>query len=141
MRKIFVLLGAVILLSADSVSGQAVCASADPKSHRLIGVLKNMMESDAAAARASVSLPLVSMSELVLVSDPKVCARAGQAADSVFRTWSPGATFTTNPPLYVIRVGTSFVVADLSAPPNPHNEFDTVFVFGPRWEFRSLMGT
>ncbi len=139
MRKILALLGAVILLSADSVSGQAVCASADHKSHHLIGVLKNMMESDAAAARDSVGLPLVSMSEIVLVSDPKVCARAGQAADSVFRTWSPGATFTKNPPLYVIRVGTSFVIADLSAPPNPYDEFNTVFIFGPRWEFRRLM--
>ncbi len=141
MRKITILalLGSVFLLPTESMSGQTPCASADANSEQIIGVLKNTMEPDAAAARDSLGLPLVSFSEIALVSDPAVCARAGEAADSVFRTWSPGVTFTENPPVYVVRVGTSFVVADLSAPPNPNNEFRTAFVFGPMWVFRRLM--
>jgi hypothetical protein len=94
-----------------------------------------MMGSTERAFRAKLKMPLVASSAIVLVSDQTICARAGLAGDSMVKVWVPTAKFRPTPsPLYVIKIGTSFAVADLNSPPT--SDFDWVFIFGPLWEYR-----
>jgi hypothetical protein len=93
------------------------------------------MDTSQAAFRTRFLLPLVATSAITLVTDGPTCARAGLAVDSVFKVWQPSATLDpTTEPLYVIKIGTSFAVANLNYPSD--SEFDWVFVFGPLWEYR-----
>ena len=77
----------------------------------------------------------MSSSAITLVADPAVCARAGLAADSIFKVWEPTATLDpTTDPIYVIKIGTSYAVIDLNN--TDDSDFDWVFIFGPLWEYR-----
>lgn len=126
------------VLALRSVGAQASCHAADRNSAHFIQTVKAMMDSSQSGMRAQLQLPVVAASQIVLVADTTVCARAGLAADSLVRVWNPDATFTPGPfSLYVIQVGTSYAVVDKSSP--PAGEFDWVFFFGPLWEYRGAV--
>ena len=123
------------LVAFHSVSAQNTCHTADLNSSHFIQSLNAMMDTSQSAFRASLQMPFVPSSQIVLVTDPTVCARAGLAADSIVKVWEPTVTFApTTDPLYVIQIGTSYALADLNAPRSNH--FDWVFIFGSLWEYR-----
>jgi hypothetical protein len=98
-----------------------------------------MMDTSQSAFRAKLQMPLVSSSAITLVTDATVCAQAGLAADSIFKVWEPTATLgPTTDPIYVIKIGTSYAVADLNSPDT--SDGDWVFIFGPLWEYRGSIG-
>jgi hypothetical protein len=135
MLKVRILLLTASLTAFHSAPGQQTCHGADVNSAHFIQTLSAMMDTSQAAFRAKLQMPLVSSSAIVLVTDAAVCARAGLAADSIFKVWEPTATLDpTTDPIYVIKIGTSYAVADLNSPDD--NEFDWVFLFGPLWEYR-----
>jgi len=134
------LLASVFLIGSSLLGAQNTCAPADDNSAHIIGVFKRMMQSDQADVRDSVGLPLVDPTQITLVSDALICAQAGAAGDSIVKVWVPGATHApTTAPLYVIRIGTFYAVADLSSPPDPQDEFDSILIFGPAWDYRSIV--
>jgi len=128
---------APFLIVFKPLSAQQTCHRADVNSAHFIQTLVAMMDTAAARAalRTKLQLPVVSASQITLVTDSTVCARAGQAADSVFKVWEPSATLDpTTAPLYVIKVGTSYAVTDLNNVDDGESDF--VFIFGPLWEYR-----
>jgi hypothetical protein len=97
-----------------------------------------MMASEQAAFRAALSIPLVTSTEISLVSDSATCARAGAAVDSLVKVWLPNETVSVvSTPLYVITIGTSYAIADLNSPST--SEFDHLLIFGPVWEYRGII--
>ena len=129
---------AVLLGPARYTGAQNTCHRADLNSAHFIQSLNAMMDSSQTAFRAKLKMPLVTSSAIVLVSDPTICARAGLAGDSIVKVWVPTAKFRpTTAPLYVIKIGTSFAMADLNSPTTNH--FDWVFIFGPKWEYRGAI--
>jgi hypothetical protein len=139
MRKLTILFIGMLVVSSRSATAQSTCHVADRNSARFIQGLNAMMDSSQAAFRAKLQMPLVTSSQIVLVSDSATCARAGLAADSIVKVFVPGATPPpSTDPLYVIRVGTSFALADLNSPSLEH--FQWVFIFGPLWEYRGTIG-
>lgn len=124
----------VMLLGfSPTLGAQNTCRAADSHSQHFIRVMQAMMAPEHGPIRTSFALPLVSPSQIVLETDPVVCARAGEALDSLGRTWDPNAPVL--PPdtiaLYVIRVGTSYAVIDLES--QNDNDADFIFYFGPTW--------
>jgi len=117
MRYLTILASAVAIGCAPppSLRAQAACHVADESSAGVIAVLKRLMTSEYAAARTNLGLPLVPPSSIVLVSDAGVCARAGQAADSLVRVWNPNTQVPSGStdPLYVFKIGSSHGVLDL----------------------------
>src|SRR3990170_8491161 len=125
--------GALAVCAVSPLGAQNTCQPADEKSAHIIGALKQFMHPDNGAARDKVHLPVVPMGEIVLVTDASVCARAGQAGDSIVRVWIPTAPppSNTTAPLYVVKVGTHYVVADWNAPSQHH--YRPALIFGPLW--------
>jgi hypothetical protein len=138
MVKIRILWLTPFLLAFQSVTGQQTCHGPDVNSAHFIQTLNAMMDTSQSAFRAKLQMPLVSSSAITLVTDPALCAQAGFAADSVFKVWEPTVTLDpTTDPIYVIKIGTSYAVADLNNPDD--SDFDFVFIFGPLWEYRGGM--
>jgi hypothetical protein len=129
---------AVLSIASQTSFAQSTCHTADRRSDHFIETVKQLMGADGAAARAHLSLPIVDSSQITLVIDPVVCARAGQALDSLNHAMQPDATIPPPDtlPLYVIQVGTSFAVADLNS--QSTGDFDYLLFFGPLWQFLNL---
>jgi len=94
-----------------------------------------MMSPEGARLRTKVGVPQVDSSQVTLVSDPVLCARAGQALDSLATVWSP----TSHGPhpstvgLYVFRLGTSYGVIYL--PPSNTGDGDPIMFFDTSWAY------
>lgn len=135
MTKSLILLLTPFWLALNSAAGQQTCHGPDVNSAHFIQGLNALMDTSQSAFRAKLQMPLVSSSAITLVTDPAVCAQAGFAADSIFKVWEPTATLDPiTDPIYVIKIGTSYAVADLNNPGDNH--FDFVIIFGPLWEYR-----
>jgi len=129
----------LLVTSAGPIEGQNTCQGVDRTSAVFLANFRGMMSASGAGLRARFSLPSVPPSEIILVTDPATCARAGQAADSVMTSWDPtDPPIATTAPLYVIKIGTSYAVVDVSDP-DPNDEYASVFVFGPGWVFRGIV--
>jgi hypothetical protein len=140
MTKSRILWLAPLLIAINQLSAQQTCHRADVNSAHFIETLVAMMDTAAGrtSLRTTLNLPVVAASQITLVTDSAVCARAGQAADSVAKVWDPSMTLdATTDPLYVIKVGTSYAVADLNNVDDGHGDF--VFIFGPLWEYRGIV--
>lgn len=140
MTKSRILWLAPLLIAFNPLSAQQTCHTADVNSTHFIETLVAMMDTAAGrtALRTTLNLPVVAASQITLVTDSAVCARAGQAADSVASVWDPTLTLSpTTDPLYVIKVGTSYAVADLNNVDDGDGDF--VFIFGPLWEYRGIV--
>lgn len=139
MRYLIVGFLCLLVTSAAPIQGQNTCHVADRHSAVFLANFRGMMAASGAGLRTKFSLPLVPASEITLVADSATCARAGQAADSVMSSWDPtDPPIATTAPLYVIKIGTSYAVVDLSDP-DPNDEYASVFVFGPAWVYRGIL--
>jgi hypothetical protein len=121
-----------------TLKAQNTCHCPDVNSDHFIYSLNKMMAAEQTAFRAKLSMPLVTSAEIYLVSDSTTCALAGAAADSMVKVWLPNETVSvSSTSLYVIKIGTSYAVADLNSPRT--SEFAHVLIFGPRWEYRGII--
>jgi len=111
------------------------CHRADEVSDALIAEIKNLMGRDS-SRRKALSLAAAADSTIAVVADSRICARAGQAVDSVAlhddqnQVLKPAVN-----PIYVFRIGASHGVR-FSGGPDSHFEF--VMFFGPSWEYLSV---
>lgn len=138
MRSISILLAAIIL--GRSAAAQATCHAPDDESARVIYQISGMMDTAQRMTqiRSDFGIPLVSLSEIVLVSDSAVCARAGQALDSLLHVWNPNATIPAvwPEPLYVFKIGSSFAAMDRSTPNQP--AYWVIFL-SPLWAYKAVL--
>jgi hypothetical protein len=137
MRKLFVVLCAFGLLPARA-HAQTTCHPNDNWADHFRGALTAMMTPQGASLRTKFALPLVDSSQVSLVSDPVICARAGQALDSLGTAWAP----TTHGPhpstgvLYVFRVGTSYAVIFQNS--GSDLDGDSIYFFGSSWAYSGV---
>jgi hypothetical protein len=116
----------------------ATCHVADDFSNHLVAMIQSLMVPRDSALRRILGVPLVSTSQVTLVTDSVVCAQAGQAVDSVGRLFAPNEPepAASSDPLYVVQIGSSFGVLDKNGPIPQH--YYHIMYFGPAWEYRSL---
>lgn len=139
MKHLIAGLLCVSITSASAGQAQNPCHSPHRQSAVLLADFRAMMSPAGAGVRAKLSLPVVPASEIVLVADSATCARAIQAADSMMTVWNPAdPPGPTTYPIYVLRIGTSYAVVDLSDN-SSSSEYASVFFFGPGWVFRRML--
>src|SRR5215216_5878708 len=94
------------------VAAQTTCHAADAKGDNLRRSIQSMMTPQSGALRTTLAIPLVDSSQIVLVSDTLICARAGQVLDSLATVWAPTShgPHPSTGALYVFNVGTSYAV-------------------------------
>lgn len=135
MRVFFIFLSAFFVVRP--ALSQATCHAADEHSAAVIHQVNGMMDSAQAQARLDFGVPLVSPSEIALVADPAICARAGQAVDSLLHVWNPTATIPAwQTPLYVFKIGTSYAALDRGTPNQPAY---WVIFFTAAWAFTTVL--
>lgn len=139
MKHLIAALLCISITSASRVQGQNPCHGPDRMSAVLLADFRSMMTPAGAEVRAKLSLPVVPASEIVLVADSATCARAIQAADSMMTVWTPAdPPGPITYPIYVMRIGTSYAIVDLSDDSST-SEYASVFFFGPDWVFRQML--
>jgi hypothetical protein len=139
MRNIVVaVIVSILSVRGNAILAQSTCHAQDQRSDHFIAVVKQMMGPDGAPARAHLGLGIVDTTQILIVSDSAICARAGQALDSLNLALNPGATIPPPDtlPLYVLQVGSSFAVADLNY--SSTNDFDHLFFFTSLWQFMNV---
>jgi hypothetical protein len=122
-------------LTSSRAMGQTTCHTSDADGDHFKRILQQMMTPANAGLRTAVGVPQVDSTQISLVSDPVICARAGQAVDSLATVWAP----TTHGPhpstasLYVFRVGTSYGVIYLH--PASTADGDPILFFDAAWSY------
>ena len=125
---------AIFVSLPSSVGAQATCKTADEMSSHFGVVLNRMMTAERAVGRTQLGLPLVDSTQIVLVSDAAVCARAGEALDSLSNASYPELPPMppSSRPLYVFKVGSAYAVIYL--PPDNTGDGDLMFIFDSAWK-------
>jgi hypothetical protein len=138
MRNIMAVILAILSVRGSAILAQSTCHTPDQNSDHFITVVKQMMGPDSTGVRAYIGLGIVDTAQIALVSDSTICARAGQALDSLNLVLKPGVTIppADTLPLYVLQVGSSFAVADLNY--RSANDFDHLFFFTALWQFMNV---
>ena len=135
MRRMMRTLASMGMLAcAASVTPSAhTCQGENIQSDHLLRILRTEVR-DTAAANKTFKLPPIDPSKVALVSDPRICLRAGEAIDSLSRVWSakPPKHRTSTSPIYVFQVGSSHVVSSGSTAGSGD---DTMFFFDSLWRF------
>jgi hypothetical protein len=102
---------------------------------RVKGIMSGSTQDE--KGRIMLRLPLVTPSQIVLVTDSTVCARALQAVDSVVKATNPKAPAVMPArSVYVITIGTYTAVADRIKLSSGY--MDMIF-FDPNWAFLSSL--
>jgi hypothetical protein len=131
------------LLAFAVPGGKAVgqsCRPADARSDRMIETLNRLMNGSKkdSLTRASLMLPIVTPSQIVLITDSTVCARAIQVLDSIIHVTNPVAPANIPPrPLYVISIGSFIAISD------PNDQSDgrmAIDFFDATWKWLSGLG-
>ena len=140
-------IGAQLLLAALFVATQGVragaqsktCHAADNESADVIRAVNALMKPESASLRTRFGVPFTSAAQIALASDPNICARAGQALDSLARAWAPSQPQppANANPLYVIQIGSDFAVVDENGPPLEH--YHLILYFSPLWGLRTML--
>lgn len=136
----FFIAAAFVVGSAVEAAGQSkTCHGADGESAHVISAVNALMKPESASIRTRFGVPFASASQITLVTDSAVCARAGQALDSLARAWAPNQPQppADSDPLYVVQLGSDFAVVDGTTAPTEH--YKLVFYFSPLWEFRTML--
>jgi hypothetical protein len=135
--KLFLVLCASGLVPAWAYA-QTTCHPNGNWADHFRGSLTTMMTPEGASLRTKFALPLVDSSQISLVSDPVVCARAGQALDSLATVWAP-TTHGLHPStglLFVYKVGTSYAVIYQNS--GPDLDGDIIYFFGSSWVYKGV---
>jgi hypothetical protein len=135
IARIILLVGCALVLMSGRAMGQTTCHTTDAHADHLKGILQQMMTPAGAALRTAVGVAPIDSTQVSLVSDPVLCARAGQALDSLGTVWAPTShgPHPSTGSLYVFRLGTSFGVNY----PHPKNtgDGDPILFFDTNWAY------
>jgi hypothetical protein len=137
IAKLFVILCVSGLVLAQ-IHAQTTCHANDNWADHFRGSLTAMMTPEGASLRTKFALPLVDSSQISLVSDPVICARAGQALDSLSTVWAP-ATHGPHPStglLFVYKIGTSYAV--IYQNPGSNLDGDVIYFFASSWAYTGV---
>lgn len=115
--------------SAQNATSTSLCRPADQQSAGLIDYIKALettTDSEQVNARNNIyHLPVVSTTQIALVTDARTCAKASAA-------YGPPTGSTTSPLVYVIQLGKSgYAVLD---PTQLAGEYRTVMIFDRQWK-------
>jgi hypothetical protein len=129
------LVGCALVLMSGRAMGQTTCHTNDSHADHFKSTLQEMMGQAYARLRTNVGVPQVDTSQVSLVSDPVLCARAGQALDSLGTMWAPTShgPHPSTGSLYVFRVGTSYAVVLLH--PSNTGDGDPIMFFDTSWAY------
>lgn len=139
MRSIYFAAIVALAVSGDKAVGQA-CRPADARSDRMISTLDRLMNGNKkdTLTRISLLLPIVPPSQIVVVTDSAVCARAIQVLDSIIHITNPDAPANIPPrPLYVINIGSFIAISDPNDQSDGHMAID---FFDATWKWLSGLG-
>jgi hypothetical protein len=101
----------------------------------MIATIKKLMGPDS-SYRKSLGLTATTDSAIVLVSDSTLCARAGQAMDSVSLADDPSQALPPwTHPIYLLKIGPAYGVRS-SIDQTGHYNF--VFFFDSLWQLLSI---
>ena len=129
----------VALTAFAGVRAQAqVCRAADDSSYDMIEMVKSFAlatDSGWVAARDARGIPAVaSASNVVLVTKENLC----KSANSAYQAVATGDRQTLTGRVYVVQVGTSYVVWDPGYRYNIASPADIFMVFDSRWVKKSI---
>lgn len=129
------LVGCAFVLMSGRAMGQTTCHTNDAHADHFKGILQQMMTPASARLRTAVGVAQVDSTQISLVSDPVLCARAGQALDSLATVWAPTShgPHPSTASLYVFRVGTSYGVIYLH--PSNTGDRDPIMFFDTSWAY------
>jgi hypothetical protein len=129
----------LLLLTVGTAKAQSqVCRAADDSSYDMIEMVKSYAmatDSIGQAVRDSLRIPaVVSAGDIVLITKENVCKSANNAYQSI----ASGARGTLSGRVYVVQVGTSYVVWDPSYRYSTADQADVFIVFDSRWARKSI---
>jgi hypothetical protein len=141
MRIAVEVLVATLFVAASAVKATAqsnTCHAADGGSANVIRAVNALMKPELESLRTRFGVPFASASQIALITDPRICARAGQALDSLASAWAPSQPQPpeNSNPLYVVQLGSYFAVVDHSGPSLEH--YHLIFYFSPLWKFLTM---
>ena len=128
------------VLGARDLSAQTItrCRAADDSSHDLTEMIRQYalaVDSEWVAARDSLGIPgVASARDIQLVTTEAICKSANAAYQAVVT----GTRQTLTGRVYVLRVGTAFVVWDPGYRYDPTFDKEVYMVFSPRWALRRI---
>lgn len=133
----------VVTIASFAVAQPALaqaCHASDARGQSMVLGLQRIAdtaETSNVLVRSKIHTPAVPATQVALVTDDSVCARARQALDSLIHATNPNAA---NPlparPLYVIRVGTVTAIND---PSGSAGEYSPIAFFDPLWAFLGVV--
>jgi hypothetical protein len=137
MRSLFYCAALLVFASAPRAQAQ-VCRPADDSSFDMIEMIKSYAipsNSRYAAARDSLRIPAVSSpGSITLVTKEVTC----KSANTAYQKVATGARETLSGRVYVVQVGTSFVVWDPAYRYNANSPAETYMVFDSKWIKQSI---
>lgn len=130
---------AVLLLGCVALPARAqVCRAADDSSFSLVEMVKSFaLATDSAfkAARDSLGIPpAASSADVVLITKQTIC----KSANTAYQKAATGARQTLTGRVYVVQVGSSYVVWDPGYVYDPAYPTDIYMVFDSRWAKKSI---
>ena len=137
MKSAILILTAFVM--AARVNAQPCIAANDTSAEmirRINGIMSGSVQDE--KARSALQLPLVTPSQVYLVTDSVFCARSLQALDSVVKASNPRAPAVMPArPVYVIKVGNYTAVADRIA--HTSAGYLSINFFDPKWSFLRVL--
>lgn len=116
-------------------AGAQSCKSADQTSAVVTSEIRQIVTTSN-RVRDSLQLPLVSASQVVLVTDTLICSRVREALDSMIVATTPDAINLGPRPIYTIRIGTYYAAIN---PGSQFSEFLPVFFFNALFAYLSVL--
>jgi hypothetical protein len=137
LKLIWCFVASLLLVSARPAQAQ-ICRAADDSSYDMIEVVKSYaLASDSVgrAVRDSLRIPAVaSATNIVLISKEVTC----KSANTAYQLAATGARQTLSGRVYVVQVGTRYVVWDPSYRYDTGQPKDVFMVFDSKWVKQSL---
>lgn len=132
------IVAALLLLGAVPRAGAQVCRAANDSSIDMIQMVKNYAlatDSVTKDVRDFLLIPAVaSAADVALITKEGTCRRA----NSAYRKAATGARQTLSGRVFVVKVGTSYVVWDPAYSFNASYELWVYMLFDSRWVLKSL---
>lgn len=130
----------VVLLSLalplQRTSAQS-CMSADTLSADILAEVTALTTTSDSLLRTALQVPATTSSQISLVTDELVCARAWQALDSTVKATNPAALADAPPRrLYVVTVGSFRAVVD---PDARVGEWFPMYFFDAAWTYVNML--
>jgi hypothetical protein len=136
--RLLALVVLVALVLDSCFTSRNTCRGANGwHSEHFINGLRSSTKAGSPFHSGRLSIPVVPPSDVSLVTDPAICARAYAAIDTLTATWAPvsPAESAPDPGIYLIKVGDWHAIVPLEQ----QEHYTSVFIFGPRWDFRFIL--